>query len=245
MRRVLVVCGLVASLGCAAPRSSGALWALEEARLEEETVYRTPQPQREAQARQYELLATDDLLAADQARLEGLLAGCPGPRQDRLEPSAGAKLRDAARSKQDPDRRARADRLAAADWYLRRAATTGDASFCERARQSLDQSVEPERTGRVQALPDGEVDQGTASPEAIDASADPYLALVAYRLGLADAVRGPAPLVGHLAAIYGGSLKLPAVESAAPEPEDRVDRLAASLEWEPDGLDAALRALRQ
>jgi hypothetical protein len=103
----------------------------------------------------------------------------------------------------------------------------------------------------VQALPAGEVDSGPdfASGEVIDGSADPYQALAMYRLGLVDGVRGPAPLVAHLAAVYGGSLHLPSgrlnLDLDLP-PEQIVDAVAPALaaDWEPDALYAALRAAR-
>jgi hypothetical protein len=246
MQTVLPACALLLVLGgvaCAPGGSSGSLWALDEAHLEEEMVYRTPDPQRAAQARQYQLQVADADLAADQARLEALLASCPEPRQDRLEPSSGARVRDAVRVRQDPDRSARVGRLAAADWYLRRAATTGQSAFCERARASLTQSAAPEAS---LGLPDAEVERDApgqnASAQPLDASADPYRALAAYGLGLVDSVRGPAPLVGHLAAIYGGSVRLATDQTSSPE--ETVDRVAPGLRWEPDGLYAALRAAR-
>ena len=89
MRRALPAWAVVlvfAAGGCAGGTSGGTLWALDEAHLEEQMVYRTPDPQRAAQARQYELQVADEVLAADQARLEALLKTCPAPRQDRLEP---------------------------------------------------------------------------------------------------------------------------------------------------------------
>jgi hypothetical protein len=240
MRRIVGLSALVLTLGCAAPQTSGGLWALDEAHLEEDMVYRTPEPQRAAQARQYQLLVADEVLATDQARLQTLLVSCPEPRQDRLEPSPTAQARDSVRARQDPDRSARVARLAAADWYLRRAATTGQTSFCERARQALAQPGAPD--GAV-SLAEAVVQRGNANLAALDAAADPYQALAAYGLGLVDAVRGPAPLVGHLAAVYGGSLQI--AGASAGSPEETVDRLAVALNWEPDGLYAALRAVRQ
>jgi hypothetical protein len=244
MRRALPVWALVlvfAGAGCASGTSSGSLWALDEAHLEEELVYRTPDPQRAAQARQYQLRVADEVLDADQARLEALLATCPEPRQDRLEPSAAARARDGVRARQDPDRSARAGRLAAADWYLRRAATSGETALCERARQTLG------ATGRSQPqqpdLAAGQVVREPPGQEAVDGTANPYRALTTYGLGLVDVVRGPAALVGHLATVYGGSLEVMAVGPTS-SPEEVVDRLAPSLAWEPDGLYAALQAAR-
>jgi hypothetical protein len=240
MRRLLGVSALVLSLGCATPHSSGGLWALDEARLEEELVYRTPEPQRAAQARDYQLRVADEALAADQSRLEQLLATCPEPRQDRLAVSPAAQARDGVRARQDAERAAQVARLAAADWYLRRAATTGQTSFCDRARLALIQSL-PGAAGL--GLPEGVVQRDTTTDaDPLDASADPYQALAAYALGLVDAVRGPAPLVGHLMAAYGGSLEL--TGSVPGSPEETVDRVAPGLTWEPDGLYATLRAAR-
>jgi hypothetical protein len=42
--------------------------------------------------------------------------------------------------------------------------------------------------------------------------------------------------------VYGGSLEL--VDTQPTAAEEIVDRLAPSLDWEPDGLYAALRAAR-
>jgi hypothetical protein len=243
MRRALPAWALVlvlAGAGCASGTSSGTLWALDEAHLEEQMVYRTPDPQRVAQARQYELQVADEVLAADQTRLEALLKTCPEPRQDRLEPSAAARARDAVRARQEGDRSARASRLAAADWYLRRAATSGETALCERARQTLaaTSASQPQQPD----LPTGQVVRDPPGQEVVDGTANPYQALTTYGLGLVDVVRGSAPLVGHLATIYGGSLDLAAGEAGSPE--EVVDRLAPSLTWEPDGLYAALRAAR-
>jgi hypothetical protein len=169
-----------------------------------------------------------------------------------LSPSPGAAARDAARSKQHPALSTRAAQLASADWYLRRAATTSQPSFCERARQMLTdtQSDQPqsdhELLALLQDLPPGRVaaDPSAASIEGIDASSDLYQALAMYRLGLIDEVRGPALLVGHLAVVYGGALELPTSGLAVSlPPEEIVDRLAPGLGWEPDGLYAALRAV--
>ena len=237
MRRALSISVLVLSLGCAAPRTSGALWALDEAHLEEEMVYRRPDAQRAAQARQFELEVADQVLAADQARLQGLLASCPEPRADRLEVSPSARARDGVRARQDPARSARAGQLAAADWYLRRAVTTGEAALCQRARQALGESDPPPSEPD---LPAGQVERDPPGAEVVDGAARPYQALTTYGLGLVDVVRGPAPLVGDLATVYGGSLSVAAGQPGSPE--EMVDRLARSLTWEPDGLYAALRA---
>jgi hypothetical protein len=244
MRRLLSACALVllvAGLACAPGRSSGSLWALDEAHLEEEMVYRTPDPVRAAQARQYQLQAADDVLAADQARLDGLLSSCPEPRQDRLRPSPAARARDGVRARQESDRTARATQLAAADWYLRRAAVTGEPGLCERARQALSQS-QPSSPQASPDLPAGEVERDPPGAEVGDGAASPYQALRLYGLGLIDAVRGPAPLIGDLAVVFGGALRIAADPSASPE--EVVDRLAPSLSWEPDGLYLALRAQR-
>jgi hypothetical protein len=242
MRRALPGWALVlvlAGAGCASGTSSGSLWALDEAHLEEEMVYRTPDPQRAAQARQYELQVADEVLAADQARLQALLTTCPEPRQDRLQPSAAARARDAVRARRDPERTARTTRLAAADWYLRRAASGGEPSLCERARQTLSATSSPPPPQQPD-LPSGQVVREPPGQETVNGTDNPYQALTTYGLGLVDVVRGPAPLVGHLASVYGGSLNVASGQTGSPE--EIVDRLAASLAWEPDGLYAALQA---
>jgi hypothetical protein len=243
MQRALPAWALLlvfAGAGCASGTSSGSLWALDEAHLEETMVYRTPDPQRAAQARQFELQLADQVLAADQARLEALLKTCPEQRQNRLEPSAAARARDAVRARQDPDRSARVTRLAAADWYLRRAATSGEPALCERARQALG-ATSPAQAQQPD-LPAGQVERDPPGAEVIDGGATPYRALATYGLGLVDVVHGPAPLVGHLASVYGGSVNVGPDRTGSPE--EIVDGLAPSLAWEPDGLYAALQAAR-
>ena len=245
MRRDLVrpsasaAAALLLTLGCAAPQTSSGLWALDEAHLEEEMVYRTPEPQRAAQARQFQLHVADEVLASDQARLERLLATCPEPRTDRLEVSPAGRARDGVRARRDPVRNTRTTQLAAADWYLRRAASSGEPALCERAREALRQ-VAPGADSSL--LPGAEVLRDATSGPVLDAANDPYRALTDYGLGLVDAVRGPGQLVGHLASVYGGSLRVAAEQSGSPE--EIVDRLAPALTWEPDGLYAALRAAR-
>jgi hypothetical protein len=251
MRRLAGLALLLLVLGCAPPRASGGLWALDEAHLEEETVYRTPDVQRRAQARDVELGVADDLLAADESRLSALVAGCPGAPVALSAASAGDGPRDAARARDDAQRRSRAARLAVADWAVRRGATTGQASFCQQARQalagSLVESTVPE-LALIQALPPGEVSVGgSSSPgQPLDAAADPAMAMLSFRLGLVDGVRGPALLVAELAAVYGGALSLPVAPPRTDlAPEDIVDRVAPALaiDWEPDGVYAALRAV--
>src|SRR5919202_3597340 len=103
MRRALASLAGLLVLGCAGPSAGGGLWALDEARLEEELVYRVPAAQRVAQARQTELRAIDELLARDERRLADMAATCPGDHQE-LGVSPGDAPRDSARSKADPAR---------------------------------------------------------------------------------------------------------------------------------------------
>ena len=254
MRLVPLLMLLLVVLGCAAPPSSGGLWALDAARLEDATVFRTPDPQRRAMAREVELRAVDDLLAGDEARISGSLAACPAPSGDLSTPSAGDAVRDAARAKDDADRRAHAARLAVADWYVRRGASTGEADFCDRARQALSGSVASPSAAAlaiVQDLPPGEVTISGTAPagQVIDAASEPAAQVsLLFRLGLVDGVRGPALLVAELAAVSAGTLSLPATPPPTDlTPEQIVDQVAPALasDWEPDGAYAALRAVRR
>jgi hypothetical protein len=236
-------------LACAGPRTSGALWALDEAHLEEDLIYRQTEQQRAAIARSFQLQVADEALASEAARLRGLLRDCPGQRRP-LELSSGNRVRDAIRVRGDGDRRLSARQLGVADWFARRAAATGSAALCERARQALD--GQPSATPRsdlatlVSGLPTAEVDAEpqAAGAEVVDGSVDPVLAVAEYATGVVDRVRGPAPLVAYLGAVYGGTVSLPGARlSTDIAPEEIVDALvAASADWEPDGLYSALLA---
>ena len=249
MRHALVGLSGLLLISCSGPGASGALWALDETRLEEELVNRQTAAQRLAAARDTALQAVDESLSAEAQRVGGLLADCPGsPRA--FEASVGSRRRDAARIRGDANSRQRAAALAQADWFVRRAAATTQATFCDRASRALagaeDAQPPAELVALVQALPQAEVQAEPAGAvgEQVDAAAAPSFATALYGIGLVDGVRGPAPLIAQLAGTYGGRLSLPLLAGAASvAPEEVVDRVAARFpDWEPDGMYTALRA---
>ena len=255
--RLSVVLGCLLLVGCTGPHSAGALWAQQN--LEQETaLYRLSAAQRADRVLAFELGLADESLAAERARIEAGLLACPGPGGDRqpLALSVGDRPRDIVRirAQDDPGRLASISQIALADWRLRRARATGQASFCDDARQALS-GVRGEgsgiSTGAEADLLDGlgtatvTRDQlhGAVADQAWPAS----VALSSYALGYVDTVQAMAPLPHYLAAVYGGGLVLgtataPALNGAE-TPESLVDRFAPAYpEWEPDGLYAALVA---
>jgi hypothetical protein len=261
---------LVAS-ACAPAGTSGGLWALDEAELERD-VFRQSDAERLNAAVAHELAVVDAILAAETARLGAALADCPTPGRPALGVSAGDRARDQARAKADAPRRQRLASLALADWWLRRAATAGDASLCQLAGSLLANQAADARGGRAATPPDSETaslwqrvrslppmlaQRQDAAPRlvVIDLSADDVqtpaawtAAIADYTLAQVDGVRAPAPLPAYLVAVYGGTLVVDGVAShanveAGPELQRLVDRLAPSLpDWEPDALLASLQA---
>jgi hypothetical protein len=247
MRLLLMLGLLLVGVGCAGPHSNGALWS--EQNLEQErAMFQLGEARRAEQARAFELSVADEQLANERQRITTDLQMCPGPRQP-LTLSVGDKVRDGIRVQAGGDaaRLAQVASIALADWYTRRAAASGDAAFCQRARLALDgqsSGAEPVRD-ILDGLPVVTVSRGgTASAAATAVNVtDPMTIVSEYALGSLDAVQAPAPLPQYLAAVYGGSVDTGS--STHPDEEHaqaEVDQAAAAYpQWEPDALYAALR----
>lgn len=243
MRRLpLIACAILMTVGCAGPHSTGALWAQQN--LEQEAAFfRQSDAQRIARAANFEQTVADSLLASERGRLEMDLSACPGPSQP-LGVSQGDKLRDEIRlhAKGDPTRLGAVAQVALADWRLRRAAATSNASFCGAARSALQGEPGSGTSDLLARLPVATVTREPGQTAAFVDSDPPEVTLSQYALGYIDAVQAPSPLPQYLALVYGGFSASSAtpldVESAA----QIVDTAAPAYpEWEPDALYAALR----
>jgi hypothetical protein len=141
----------------------------------------------------------------------------------------------------DPGRLHAVARLALADWYLRRAAATGDARMCADARDPLPAGAEGAHSNLLDSIPPATVTRDpriSSVPLATDA---PGVSLSLYALGYVDAIHAAAPLPYYLAAVYGGSLVSPSARADPERAAGLVDVNAAAYpEWEPDALYAAL-----
>jgi hypothetical protein len=246
--RLLALASLTLTVGCAPAPSNGGLWAQQELQ-QELAMFRLSDAQRADGARAYELTVADTQLAAEQARLNGLLAGCPGPPQP-LGLSEGDRVRDGIRiqAQGDASHLAAVAQLALADWQLRRGAATGDSQFCDRARQTLaghSQLTAASVPDPFASPPTATVQRDVSRPGVLLDSASPDTVLSEYALGVVDSVRAPSPLPEYLAAVYGGTATAdapPAIPSDV-SVEALVDQFApAHPEWEPDALYVALRA---
>jgi len=231
MRLCLALACLIL-VGCAGPHSTGALWAQQN--LDHELVIgRQPAAERIAHLHADELALADESLGAERARLGQVAQDCPGTTRQTLELSPGDRVRDAIRLRvgDDQPRQAAIAQLALADWRLRRAAATGEAHFCDEARQALaaptasdGRSSDAAPTSSGDQLPTTDLLAGlgsatvtrdpgsagvmtdqTASPGPSEMAAV-SLALSDYALGYVDSVRARAPLPQYLAAVYGGTL---------------------------------------
>ena len=257
MRRWLLGVGWVLVAGCSGPAAGGGgggLWAQQHLQAELAR-FRLTDAQRAETARQFELGVADEQLAHERARLAGVQADCPGPVRQPLGLSAADRLRDGIRLQVagDDARLASLAHLALADWWLRRAADTGDRAPCEQARAALaGQPTTPTTAGASPAedplagLGEATVvrDAARSSTTLTAPSAD--VALRLYALGWTDAVRGPRPVAAYLAGVYGGSLEASDTTPPAPavgdrSPEQMVDTLAPRHpELEPDAIYLAL-----
>ena len=252
--RLSVALGCLLLVGCTGPHSTGALWAQQD--LEQETaMYRLTDAQRAERVLLFELGLADETLAAERARIDSGQLDCPGERQP-LALSIGDKPRDTVRlrAQGDPGRLASVAQIALADWRLRRARATGDARFCDGAREALS-GVKGQgsgvSTGAESDLMSG-VGRATVSRDPLygavaDEAWPASVALSSYALGYVDSVQAMAPLPQYLAAVYGGALVMgtataPAM-TGAETPESLVDHYAAAYpEWEPDALWETLGA---
>jgi hypothetical protein len=232
---VLVLVGA----GCAAPHSTGALWAQQNLEAERAT-FRLGEPRRAQLTQQFELSIADDSLTAELQQVQAELQVCPAPREA-FQPSQHDTARDGIRLhvQSDAARLARLSNVALVDWFVRRASATGDASFCTRAQQALGGLLPapPART-LLDDIPAATVTRfSAATPAAPDAAS-----LSNYALGVIDAVRASAPLPEYLSVVYGGALVDGAPTMTAETAALQVDTQAAAYpEWEPDALYAALR----
>jgi hypothetical protein len=245
--RLLVALSCLLLAGCTGPHSTGALWARQN--LEQETaMFRLSDAQRADRSRAFELGLVDETLAAERARIEAGLQTCPGNLQP-LAVSIGDRPRDSVRIRvhDDSARMTGLAQIALADWRLRRALQTGDARFCDDARQALAGGVSTAgATDFLTELGTATVTRDQLHGVVADAAWPASVALSNYVLGYVDTVQAMAPLPQYLAAVYGGGLVMGT--SAAPKlngatPESLVDQFApVYAEWEPDALYAAFVA---
>jgi hypothetical protein len=137
MRLRLTLGLLVLVTGCAAPHSNGAAWAQQNLDAER-VMFQLGDAQRAQLAQNFELSLADEGLASERQRIASALQACPGPAEP-FQLSASNQLRDGMRiqAQSDPARMAQISNLALADWFLRRAAATGNAQFCASARDAL------------------------------------------------------------------------------------------------------------
>jgi len=264
MRRWLLGVGWVLVAGCSGPAAGGGgLWAQQHLQAELAR-FRLTDAQRAETARQFELGVADEQLAHERARLAGVQADCPGPVRQPLGLSAADRLRDGIRLQVagDQARLASLAHLALADWWLRRAAETGDSALCEPARAALagqptpttpttPTAAAPLAEDPLAGLGEATVVRDAARSSATLAATSGDVALRLYALGWTDAVRGPRPLAAYLAGVYGGSLEPSDTTPPAPalgdrSPEQMVDVLAPRHpELEPDAIYLALAAGRR
>jgi hypothetical protein len=240
----LLICGTA----CAGPHSTGALWSQQYVE-QERPLFAMSDAQRQAQAQAFEFSLADEALGAESQRIQAAMEVCPGPVQAwRVSPDD--RLRDDIRVRAQPDteRIRQVSQLALADWYLRRASTSGDARFCEQARMALSATPDsPAQASLLDGLPAAIVsrDNRPATAATPRSSEAPVATVSRYALGSVDAVQAPAPLPQYLALVYGGFLNTPADAIAPIDAEAAaalVDQQAPAYpDWEPDALYAALR----
>ena len=252
--RTLVAFGgaLLLVVGCVGPHSSGALWAQQD--VEQETaMFKLGDARRAAQAQAFELALADRDLAAERARIDAGLAGCPGSARTPLTISSGDRVRDTIRLRAEGDapRLASVAQIALADWRLRRAQASGETRWCDAARQALTSPVvEAGQSDLLTELGDAVVSRDSPSGAPGDSTPAPSnwstnVTLSNYALGFVDTVQAASPLPQYLAAVYGGTLvRKPApADTGGRSPQALVDDLAPSHpDWEPDALYVALVA---
>src|SRR5207302_922193 len=140
MRRVLPGLAGLLLLACAGPRASGALWALDEARLEGDLIYRQTEQQRAATARSFQLQVADESLAPESERPRRVRtwsrwsARCPPPRSTptRRPPAPRSSTPQATRPWPWPSMRWQSWIVCAARrrWWPTSAGCTGERSAC-------------------------------------------------------------------------------------------------------------------
>jgi hypothetical protein len=246
MRHLFVgLCVLCAAAGCVGPHSTGALWAQQN--LDQEMAfYAVSDAQRAEAMHTYVLGLVDEGLAAERQRIEAGLQECPGPLQT-FAISQGDTVRDAIRlhARGDATRLAELARIATADWYVRRAASTGDAGFCQRAEAALAGGLPVPQSDVLGRLPAATVTRDPHQPAAVVSGDPPLVTLSNYAMGATDAVTADAPLPQYLALVYGGFLFSSPGTPPAMDTETAAamvdDQATAYPDWEPDALYAALR----
>jgi hypothetical protein len=247
MRLCLSLGLILLTVGCAAPHSSGAVWAQQNLDAER-VMFQLGDAQRAQLAQNFELSLVDDELASERQRLDRALHACPG-QSHALQPSPGDRLRDSMRirAQNDPARLAQVANLALADWYLRRAAATSNASLCGRAKNALDGSVavgpqpQSESGDFLQGLPVATLTRDGSHTDPVPTT-QPLVTLSNYALGYVDSVQAAAPLPHYLAGVYGGSLEVTQPAADAETAANLVDAQAPAYpQWEPDALYLALR----
>ncbi len=236
----LGVGGVAFGLGCVGPHSNGAVWAVQNLDAER-AMFQLGDTRRAQLARDFQLGLADDTLGSEQQRVQADLEACPGPERSAFAPSRRDTLRDSVRirAESDAQRLQSLANVALADWYIRSASATGDASFCDRARAALNGSAAPPQQQALLA-------RVPTTTVARDPSAEPVQAeagsLSNYALGYLDAVTGAAPLPQYLALTYGGALLNAQPTMDAQTAAGMVDAQAAAYpQWEPDALYAAVR----
>jgi hypothetical protein len=241
--RLLIALGCLLLVGCAGPHTTGGLWA--EQNLDRElAMFRTGDAQRATQARAFLASLADETLAAERSRIQTGLQDCPGSTRQPLALSAGDRQRDIVRIRAQGDtaRLTATAQIALADWRLRRAQATGEARFCDGARQALSgDAVELATSDVLASAGTATVTRDPLHPSAPSETWAPDVTLSNYAMGYIDTVQAPAPLPQYLAAVYGGVLvgspSQPALNGQSPAA--LVDRLAPAYPaWEPDALYA-------
>src|SRR5262245_49545059 len=104
---------LLLLVGCSSAERDGALWHYRESQLTL-AIFGQSEQHRADEARAFELSLADAALAAEEARLAGLLATCPSSERRALALSPGAQTRDRIRVRieAEPERSARVAQLA-------------------------------------------------------------------------------------------------------------------------------------
>jgi hypothetical protein len=242
LRLTLLILPLIT--GCAAPRSSGAVWAKQNLEAER-AMFQLGDAGRAKLAQDFLFSLVDEELTAERKGLNTALESCPGQFQA-LQLSPGDRPRDSMRirAQNDPARLAEVANLALADWYVRRAATTSDASLCARAQNALDGAAsvpQPDSRDLLQGVPVATVTRDGSNSDTVPTT-QPLVTLSNYALGYLDTVQAAAPLPQYLAGVYGGSLERAEPPVGADTAANLVDAQAAAYpEWEPDALYLALR----
>lgn len=254
MRLATVLLACLVLSGCAEPQSDGsspgALWALQ--RFEQErAVFRMTEAERAAVAHTFERSVADATLDGERTRLEGSLLDCPGASREAFSLSLFDRVRDGARVQavDDEGRLGTLARLSLADWYLRRARSVGQSSYCDTARGALAGSLQSvPRSPDIDRLmhDSATVARDPAHPGAVLEPASSVEALSAYAMGWTDAVRVDRPQAAYLAAVYGGTLADPRQPDLQDNtPEGIVDLYAAAYpDYEPDALYVLLTNAR-